>query len=235
MSKKIIAVALALVCIATIFTACKQKYETTDVNGQDLLLYTDENGNTVINDENQIVVVVTDEDGEIITYENGEEQTRFVQISGSFIGDGYIQGKNFKINTPKGWEGTQISRIIKKNTDNKCYITFVELRELGEKESITTHIEELDATNEQLREGFEQQGYIFTVEKKLTAISTYGARHYIYRIVDGEGKTVHYAENIFFEAEKIIYSVDYVCMDGEGYDETFNFASFVQENFKFNG
>ena len=232
MNKKILAILLVFAVVITCFAACKRhNYETTDVNGKDLLLYTDEDGNTVINDDNQIIVVVTDEEGEILTHENGENQTYYYNIDGSYVGDGYIQDKNYKMNIPEGWEGTTNNKVIKKNTDNKCYITFL-MR--AQKEDINTFIETLDVDNKDLEAGFNALGYTFTVEKKGASISKYTGYHYIYKTVDAEGNLIHYAENIIFPVAKTIYSVEYVCSDGVGYDETFNFGAFVQENFEFN-
>ena len=233
MNKKILAILLVFAVVVTCFAACKRhNYKTTNVNGADLLLYTDKEGNTVINEHNQIIIVVTDEEGEIITHENGENQTYYYDIKGSYIGDGYIQDKNYKMNILEGWEGTTNNKVIKKNTDNKCYMTFVMKTQ---KEDINTFIENLDNDNQGLEAGFSSLGYTFTVEKKGATISKYTGYHYIYKMVDAEGKVIHYAENIIFDVAKTIYSVEYVCADGVGYDETFNFGAFVQENFKFNG
>lgn len=234
MNKKIIAILLVFTLVITCFVACqKKKYETTNVNGMDLLLYTDENGNTVINEDNQIIAVVTDSDGEIITYESGEEQTHYVQISGSFVNNGYIQEKNYKLAIPEGWEGTTNSKIIKKDTDGKCYIKFGMIKQADENEGLHTYLETIDTQNSQLIEGLKEKGYTLTVEKENAAISTYTSYHYTYKIVDGEGKVVHYAENIYFIVAKTIYSINYACEDGVGYDESFNFESYVKNGFTF--
>ena len=71
MNKKILAVALAILFIATAFTACKTKLDMTEINGTEFPLLTDKNGETIINEDNQVAVIVTDRDGEVITYENG--------------------------------------------------------------------------------------------------------------------------------------------------------------------
>ena len=89
MEKKIIAVALVIVVMVTAFVGCGQKYKTTKIGNKEYLLHTDAEGNTVMKDD-QLVAVVTDRDGEIITYENGENQTYYIDLPQSYIeGDGY--------------------------------------------------------------------------------------------------------------------------------------------------
>ena len=54
-------------------------------------------------------------------------------------------------------------------------------------------------------------------------------------VTDSEGKVIHYAENFYFTVAKTLYSVNYACMDGVGYDETFSFSNYVAESFTFKG
>ena len=234
MNKKIIATLLVFTLVITCFVACqKQKYELTNVNGMDLLLYTDKNGNTVVNEDNQIIAVVTDSEGEILTYADGEQQTHYVQISGSYVGDGYIQDSNYKLVIPEGWRGSENHRIIKKNTDDNCYIQFLKNKTFEKDENIDEHFASLDAQNDELIKGFEKEGYTLTVNKESTTIGTYNSQHYTYKIVDGNGEVVHYAENYYFTVAKTLYSVNYACENGEGYDESFDFSEYVKNGFTF--
>lgn len=238
MNKKIIAILLVFTLVITCFVACqKQKYETTNINGMDLLLYTDENGNTVINDDNQLVAVVTDREGEIITYENGEEQTYNIQITGSWVGEDVIRNKDYELAIPEGWRGTEDDKIIKRDTDDNCYISFIENKTLGENENFAAYLEAIDIQNAQLIDAFKAEGYTLTVDRKTTTIGTSGTKYewYAYKIVDGDGAVVHYAENYYFIASKTIYSVNYVCEEGVGYDETFNFGEYLKTGFTFKG
>jgi len=238
MNKKIIAILLVFTLVITCFVACqKQKYETTKIGGQDVLLATDEEGNTIINDDNQFVAVVTDSEGEILTYADGEEQTYFIQISGSWVADGYIQNKNYKLSIPEGWRGTEDDKIVKIGTEDDCYIHFVENKTLGENETYAEFLEAMDQQNELLIEGFKKEGYTLTVDRKSTTIGTSGTKYewYAYKIVDANGEVLHYAENYFFIAAETIYSVNYVCQNGVGYDETFNFGEYLKTGFTFKG
>ena len=96
MNKKILAVALAMLFIVTAFTACKSKLDMTEINGNEYPLATDKDGNTIINEENRIAVIVTDENEEVITYTDGEDQTYWLQLDGDYVTDDMVQGKLYK-------------------------------------------------------------------------------------------------------------------------------------------
>lgn len=234
MNKKIIAILLVFTLVITCFVACqKEKLETTKINGEEVALATDNEGNTIVNNDNQIAVLVTDFDGNIIEHENGEPQTRWVGAGDSFIGDGYVMGDKFKLTLLEGWSGDIIGRAVKDDTDLKCYIQFVKNKELSKEVTLETYLEAIDEQNEELIEGFEKKGLTLTVDKNNTTIKNYNSEHYVYKIVDKDGKVIHYAENYYFIAEETIYSINYICVDGVGYDEAFSFANYISQNFTF--
>lgn len=234
MNKKIIAILLIFTLVITCFVACqKNKLETTKINGEEVALATDKDGNTIVNEDNQIAVLVTDFDGNIIEYENGEPQTRWVGAGNSLVGDGYVMGDNYKLTLLEGWSGDALGRAVKDDTDLKCYIQFVKNQELSKEVTLETYLEAIDDQDEQLIEGFKEKGLTFTVDKNTTTVNNYNSEHYVYKIVDGDGKVIHYAENFYFIAEGAICSINYACINGVGYDESFSFANYVRENFTF--
>lgn len=252
MEKKIIAIALVLVVMVTAFVGCGQKYKTTKVGNKEYLLHTDAEGNTIIKDD-KLVAVVTDRDGEIITYENGENQTYYVPIPGSLVIDGIVRGDNFTLNILDGWTSTDNNRINKDETDNKCYIKFEKIvKEFEINENIDTYLDEVDNQNQKIVDAFENEetlnnlikdnpemaqlkGSKFTVEKSNTSLSkdNTSCQVRIYKITDKDGKVIHYAENYYFVSEKALYKLDYICEGGVGYDENFDFKSYINQNFTF--
>lgn len=252
MDKKIIAVALVLVLMVTAFVGCGQKYKTTELGGKDYLLETDREGNTIVRDEG-IVAVVTDREGEIITYENGENQTYYVPIPGSLVIDGVVRGDNFKLNILDGWTSTDYNKIIKDKTDDKCYIQFAKIINKFEKdENLDTYLAEVDELNKKIAEGFSNEetmnnlikdnpdlatlkGVRYTIEKSDTVLTTDSihCKVRVHKFVDKDGKIIQYVENYYFESEGSVYRLDFACQEGVGYDETFDFKSYANENFKF--
>ena len=156
MNKKILALALAIVFIATAFTACKKGPELTEINGNEYPLAQDDNGETIINEENQIAVLVTDRNNEVLTYEDGENQTHWVQINGPLLMEDKIQTKEYSLGIPEGWEGDEIGgRVIKKGTDSKCYIQVKKMATLTGEETLDTYLEQVDAQNTAIAETFD--------------------------------------------------------------------------------
>lgn len=252
MDKKIIAIALVLVLMVTAFVGCGQRYKTTKIGNNEYLLETDAEGNTIVKD-NQFVAVVTDNDGEIITYSNGENQTYYVPIPGSLVIDGIVRGDNFTLNILDGWTSTDFNRINKDKTDNKCYIKFEKIVDKFEKaENIDTYLVNVDEQNEKVAEAFDNEetmnalikdnpemaqfkGSKYTIEKSNTTLTkdNISCQVRVYKITDKDGKVIHYAENYYFVSDKALYKLDYICEGGVGYDESFDFLSYADENFTF--
>ena len=251
MNKKILAVALAILFIATAFTACKTKLDMTEINGTEYPLLTDENGETIINEDNQVAVIVTDRDGEVVTYENGEEQTHWLQLSGDYVTDNQVQGKLYKLGVLKGWTGSTYGRVEKNKTDGKCYIKFTNHKKLKSEETLETYMDTVDASNEMIGDVINDPVQFEASLEKNPALAVYkdckyessksdatvggkySAQYRSYKITDKNGNIVHYAENYYFEYEGVVYSIDYACEGGKGYDNSFSFASYISSNFTF--
>lgn len=236
MNKKILAVALALLFVVTAFTACKSKLEMTKINGKEYPLMTDEDGNTVVNEDNQVAVLVTDEDGDVIKYENGEDQTRWIQLPGSVVVNNAIQDKEYKMIIPEGWTGSSArGRIFKDGTDEKCYMSFAKISEVSEDMNLEIYLESIDEQNEELGPTLEDIGQTLTVDKSEDSIKGINYNKYVYKIVDGNGQVIHYVENYYFTTEKNMYLLTYACEKGIGYDESFEFRGYIIKNFTFKG
>ena len=252
MSKKILALALAIVFIATAFTACKKGPELTEINGVEYPLAVDKNGETIINEENQIAVLVTDKNNEVLTYADGENQTHWLQINGPLVVEGRVQTKEYSLGIPKGWQGEENNgRVVKDGTDGKCYIQVVKMKNLKAEETLELYLETIDAQNNAVAEAFEDEeqmdaliaknpeiemykGCRYTVAKSSATIgSGLHAQSRINKIVDKDGNLIHFAENYYFVNDGTVYKVDYICEGGKGYDGSFNFAEYLTEAFIF--
>ncbi len=164
MNKKILALALAIVFVATAFTACKKTPELTEINGKEYPLETNKDGQTIINDENQIAVIVTDKNGEAIKAGDGENQTHWLQINGPLVIEGKVQSGNYSFGIPSGWEGEEISgRVVKKGTDGDCYIQIMKVATLEKDEKLETYLERIDAQNTAIAEAFSDEEQMATL------------------------------------------------------------------------
>jgi hypothetical protein len=251
MNKKILAVALAMLFIVTAFTACKSKLDMTEINGVEYPLMTDKEGNTIVNQDNQVAVLVTDRDEEVLTYADGEDQTYWLQLEGDYVSDDQVQGKLYKLGVPKGWTGTKYGRVEKNGTDGKCYIKFATHRKLEADETLEMYMDTVDSNNDAIGEAINDPIQMEEIIKKNPSFAVYEGCKYtsekstgmivgalsveirIYKIVDEKGKVVHYAENYYFVSDGTVYSVDYACEGGKGYDESFSFSNYIGKNFTF--
>ncbi len=250
MSKRIIAIALAVLFIVTAFTACKSKVEMTEINGKEYPLATDRDGNTIVNEDNQIALIVTERNGEPITFADGEPQTHWLQLSGDYVTDKQLNGKLYKFIVPSGWEATTNGRMNKKGTKDKCYIKFSDFGKLDKGETLESYLELIDSQDQSIADAFaddatmdelikqnptfaEYKGSTYTIEKGTAQVSGIKTTTRTHKIVNGEGKVVHYAEAAYFVYEGNLYALNYACEGGEGYDEEFNFTTYLGHNFTF--
>lgn len=252
MSKKIVAVSLALFLIVTCFVACGKKYETTKINGKDVVLVTDEDGDPVINNKNQVIALVTDEAGEIITYSNGEEQTRYIDLDEAIEVAGIAYGEHYKINVLEGWEVGRGSKIYKNETDNKCFIDFAQTYVLKTDEKFEDAFAQTDKTNEEIQKVLEDEAKVnefiqknpqyaaykgckYEIDTEMTTFTrkNYPCKMYVHKFINEKNEIIHYVNSYYFLVDKTIYCVSYNCIDGVGYDQNFDFDSYLKTNFTF--
>ncbi len=252
MSKKIVAISLALVLIVTCFVACGKKYETTKINGEEVILVTDENGEPVINENNELIALVTNRAGEVLTYADGENQTRYIGLDDALDLEGVAYGKHYKFNILKGWELGASDKLNKKDTDGKCFIQFTQTYTLKMNEKFEDVFEKTDKANEDIQKAFEDEakmkelvktnpdiakyvGCKYTIDSQYTTFTSenYPCKKYVHKFVNADGDIVHYVVDYYFLVSKTIYCVSYNCIDGVGYDESFDFDAYLRTNFTF--
>lgn len=247
MSKKIIAISLALLMMVVGFVGCKKNDTNTTVNGGDYLAMTHEDGGIVIDDNNNVVVVVTGKDGEIIEDSEGEPQTRLVKIYDAYVQGGDVYAEHYKLPILDGWTVGEGNKLVKEGTDGKTYIEVVKVKELeeidGKKETIDDYLVTVDENNQQFVDILENdqamdklikedpslealKGGKVTVDKGNTLINS---RRYIFRtfeITDKDGKSIHHAENYYFTDADVIYLISYVSVENV---EKIDFADYLND------
>ncbi len=235
MNKKIIAVALAILTMVAFFTACGKKHKTTEINGKEYILLTDADGNTVMNGDNQLVALVTDENGEVLTFEDGENQTRYITAYGDALGDGVAYGENGSFKIRKGWSSDDNGNIFKDETEEQCYIKLVKVADVTEEDSFAKYFVNLDSQNKTIVAPLEAEGYKTEITKSNCSITmkALDCTKYVYKFIDADGKVSHYAENYYFEQDDVIYKIEYACVNGVGYEEDFNCQAYLDGSFVF--
>ncbi|MBQ8766988.1 MAG: hypothetical protein IJZ16_09310 [Clostridia bacterium] len=213
MNKKILALALAIVFIATAFTACGNKLEMTQVGKNEYPLAEDDKGETITNEDGQIAVLVTDDNGEVPTYLDGEDQTYWIDMVYS-----YIKGEEYSLKLGKGWTYSyDKNAYFKDGSDENIYVKVIEFENVYS--DMDDYVEKnMDSSSEYIDsiiEAYPDTEYTITdgtlTEEKLPCkiIKT--------KIVNDEG-VYYYTSSIDFIYKDKVISVNYVCQNGE-YEE----------------
>ncbi len=127
--KKYIALALSIMTLVCVFTACGKKPTGTEAvtvqGGETLAVLTKEDGGLERNDQGDILMVVTEEDGKAVTDKDGEQQTTQVNLKTAFVYDNRIEFKDYYLEIPDGWTNdlsyTDLT-IAKKGSDETIKI-----------------------------------------------------------------------------------------------------------------
>lgn len=115
MNKKIIAVFCIVILMVSVLSACgknKGYLQAEDAEGYVRAFVTDENGETVLNEDGEIRIYVTNLNGDILEDENGVPRESSVAVPDTIITDTMFQTKEFVFNIPSGWktgEGVDIA------------------------------------------------------------------------------------------------------------------------------
>ncbi len=234
MSKKIIALSLVLVIAATVFTACQKKPDIYKINGVDVPVMTNEDGKAIVGDDNRICAIVTDREGEIVTYENKEPQTYWLTVKNSFVVDDTVYTPVFAMKGLDGWEFNAIGNMEKKKTDGKCRIHCALVAEKDYLDSsLDEYLKMLDDRSILAKEEYEKSGYKVSVEKRPVEATADKIPMVYYKevIFNADGSIANYSECLYFQyGEKDKYVIRYTSEEGVGHKDDFNFLEFVNSN-----
>lgn len=105
--KKYFALIIASLVILSCFTACKAKIKdgtiVTNQAGENYAAVTQADGNVVIDEGGNIVVLVTDENGKNVKGDDGEYATNKVALDHALVIGNRVECEKYYINIPNGW------------------------------------------------------------------------------------------------------------------------------------
>lgn len=206
MNKKILAVALAILFIATAFTACKSKLDMTEINGKEYPLATDKDGNTIVNEENKVAVLVTERDGEVIKYENGEDQTYWVELPKK-----HIERNGYSLILKDDWiYDDRIDCFVKKDHEKDIIVGLSEYE--NNYSSLDEYMVETEKSSKQYIESI-KQAYPkteITITDGVITSKNLPSKIVETKVKDNEGKVFYYGYLANFEYNGVIVTVEYV-------------------------
>lgn len=222
MEKKIIAVACVLVILAVTLAACGSKYLVVENDdGMEYAAVTDEEGKTVVNEQGDIVVYVTDVDGDLVTDTNGEPQTNSITIP-SVIADGdTVETADYTLTMPDGWTANSNGRFTRDDNEN-VYLQITNFGEL-EDQTLDTYVASMQENINALLAQTQQEYPSASVEYSnhtLSQANRMDSRVVEFRVPDADGSMAYYAMNVYFVYQGELFKVDYICVGS--YDESFD-------------
>ncbi len=123
-----LSVILTVIIILT-FAGCNNGHKIyVDPVGSTYYAVTDEKGNTVLNNEGNIVVYQTDDNGDIITDTSGVYQTVANYFPEQIIKGDFVQTPTYTLTLPGGWSAQEddFGKYTKKSADASVEISIIE-------------------------------------------------------------------------------------------------------------
>lgn len=235
MTKKIIAISCALVMLVLVFAACQKKPQTTTINGEEYVLVTDAEGNTVMSSDGMLKAYVLDEKGYIVTNQDGSNAEKLVSLpNNTIIGDQTVSTDEYSLTMPKGWTATDAGQFTKDKTDGKCFVLLgLEYDLEANQTTFAEFVQNYRASEELTEAEFKKNrpGLQIDTTYEDTTLGGHQASITSTKITDETGKLIHYALIYRYEYNGQVYRLNYACIDGVGYDENFDFVSYVNENY----
>lgn len=234
MNKKVIALSLVIVLLATTFAACgKIKNPIIELDGNEYVLATDDEGNTIVDDEGNFIVHPTDNRGKIIKDEDGVPQTNKVEFNEVLVDNGAIETAHFKFSIKEpGWTLGEDGAYYKDGTNNNVSIKISDygVYEDGKtfEDDFNEGIKNLNMFADEVKKEYPKT----TVESDNTIKLTDGnltAGIGTLKVVSEDGKVQLVMSGLRFEINGKLYSIEFSCK-GEYYDESFDLIKIANES-----
>lgn len=230
MEKKIIAIALVLIVIATCFTACKKGEKYIDKDGYEHLLCLDEEGNTILNDEGKLVVYITEPDGKIREDEDGEPMTGYVAFPEQVIKGNTLETPDYKMTLSDEWKLQEDGEFVRKDNEKIS----IEIIKMGTptKKGLKELFNEEEKLSDEVVKVFEKE---FPVIKKHTDSGMFSLKQIEYCMLEYKmskeenGPVIYYSNAMYFVYNDQFYQANLSCEDGS-YDEALNLYDIINAN-----
>lgn len=146
--KKYIALFVVFVLMLGVFGACKKAAKgivITDSEGKTRVLATNDNGETMTDDANNLIIIATDFDG--------KEETQRLAMPDYYVSGSTIEAITYTLVIPKGWEqskGVSDVMLVHKSTESEINLVTMDDKTLGnaidDAESLMEQIEKEGGT-----------------------------------------------------------------------------------------
>lgn len=230
MEKKIIAVALVLVFMVTVFVGCSKGKKYVDDDGYEHLLVTDKEGNTVLNEEGKMVVYLTEPDGKIREDEDGEPMTGYVAFPEQVIKGNTLETPDYKMTLSDEWKLQEDGEFVRKDNEKIS----IEIIKMGDptKKGLKELFNEEAKIAEEFTKLFEKE---YPVIKKHTDSGVFSFKKIEYCMLEYKmskeenGPVIYYSNAMYFVYNDQLYQANLSCEDGS-YDKALNLYDIIDAN-----
>lgn len=222
----VLVLVLAIVLFAMFFRQKKEVY--VDADGYTHYLMLDDEGNTILNDNGNIVAYATDADGDMYKDEEGEYVTVAVDFPKSVIKERSVETPEYKLTMPEGWVATEDGDFqLEDNSD-----VTVSVHNLGEYEYdinsyFSSKSEYFDTLIDEVKEVYPKteikEGSAYITMKGLNCHTVE------IRFIDDTGTEKYYTNSVYYKFGDCIYKIDYVWKNGNP-DESIDILYLLDEN-----
>ena len=240
MEKKIIAIVVALVVvvtaiIVTVVVSNNTKEVYVDEDGVAHWLYKDEEGNTKLNADGDIVVYALDENGKRQKDENGEYIMASIDFPRKVISGNTLETPDYKLTLPKEWKLKQSGIFVLEENENVKIS--VDVTDLESVMSVDTYIEEMlnveggDELIKNLKEKYPK--FERNIGQCVITLKNLDCRMVEYKLGKEENKTEYYVLGIYFTRGEKVYQISLTCFDStyEEYAKDIDLVSLANMNF----
>ena len=221
MKKGIIAAICIMLVSVMIFAGCTKHRYYVDELGNKHIAVTDEAGETVTNEDGQIVIAAVDEKGKVIINDAGETETRSMDLPGVILLENgkKISVPYFMITVPDGWhvgDTSTFAQIL--NEDESIRIDF----ETGTDTTIDMIVDGYLALSESLKQ-LDNSSYEMTMNKiKLDIQGNNLDTTYV--TITGDAKDSNgndhpaYLGAYMFNYKGVVYRISYASQEKEAFE-----------------
>lgn len=231
MSKKIIAVSLALFLIVTCFVGCEKKEKPEDVtliNGAEFAFVKDENGNIKEDEDGNPMVYVLDEDGYFKKNSDGSYQEAPLALPEYIINGNEMETEDYILTMPDEWEATESGKFILKDNKN----TYVAIYNLGKDIAFDEYMIKSENQIIDIVASAKQSNMDATYKKYEGTMSSNRCVMFDFNCsVEGKHNYASYVG--YFEHNESLFKFEYICQDGKELKDSETVKKAISNGLKF--
>ncbi len=231
MSKKIIALSLALMLIVTCFAGCEKKEKPEDVtliNGEEYAFVKDANGNIKEDENGNPMVYVLDEKGYFKKNNDGSYQEAPLALPDYIVDGSKMETEDYILTMSADWEATESGKFLLKNSDT----TYVAIHNFGGDNDFNQYMTESEDKIIKIVEKAKESNMDAAYKKVEGTMASTKCVMFEFNC-STSGQPTYYSYVGYFEHDGELFKFEYVCQDGKKVKDADTVVNEINSGFKF--